>query len=118
MAKDIHKIIEKSKGKKGKVKKLKEEPSGTKAQKLSKLVREALEEEFGTDFSQVKVHSGGNITELAESLNASAFTTGTNIYFANESDINDELLARELTHVVQQGGGKVNVPKGKAITSE
>ncbi|HEX3868580.1 MAG TPA: DUF4157 domain-containing protein, partial [Gemmatimonadaceae bacterium] len=63
----------------------------------------------GRDLSHVRVHTDGNAHHLADSLHAQAFTTGSNIFFAQnqyrpESQDGQRLLAHELTHVVQQGG--------------
>ncbi len=68
-----------------------------------------MSESFGADFSNVRVHTGGESNELNRSLNARAFTTGNDVFFADneynpDSSGGQELLAHELTHVVQQGG--------------
>ena len=78
-----------------------------------------LQEEFGTDFSKVKVHTGGNAAEISKELGAVAFTCGRDLYLAKPSDANNlHLIAHELTHVVQQQGGKIKTAtKGKALTS-
>jgi len=66
---------------------------------------------FDNDFSNVKVHTDGNAVQMNQGLNARAFTHGSDIYFnkgeysPNTSD-GKRLLAHELTHVVQQGGGE------------
>jgi hypothetical protein len=73
-------------------------------------VRRQMEAGFGgRDFSQVRVHTGSEANRLAGTLDAHAFTTGNDIFFAlnryqPESAEGKELLAHELTHVVQQGG--------------
>ncbi len=58
----------------------------------------------------MKIHTGEVAAKSAQSINALAYTTGNNIVFnagqyAPESDSGKRLLAHELTHVVQQGGG-------------
>ena len=78
-------------------------------QSLPDETRGFFEDRFGHDFSNVKVHSGGESDMLNRSLNARAFTTGTDIFFKKgefspKSGAGKELLAHELTHVVQQGG--------------
>ena len=78
-------------------------------QGLADNVREPMEQAFGTDFSSVKVHTDGQSDVLNRSLNARAFTTGQDIFFKQGeyqpgSKQGQELLAHELTHVVQQGG--------------
>ncbi len=62
---------------------------------------------FGNDFSNVKVHTDNEAVQLSRELNAKAFTVGNDVYF-NEgqyqpySDSGKQLLAHELTHVIQQ----------------
>jgi hypothetical protein len=68
-----------------------------------------MESRFGTDFSDVKVHTGDYATQMSNELNAQAFTVGSDIYFnsgkyAPEASDGKRLLAHELTHVVQQSG--------------
>lgn len=65
---------------------------------------------FGQDFGGVRVHTGSRAAEMNKGLRARAFTHGSDIYFNNgeyrpESTAGQRLLAHELTHVVQQGGG-------------
>jgi hypothetical protein len=62
---------------------------------------------FGKDFSDVKIHHDTEAAEMNKELDAQAFTHGKDIYF-NEGKFDTEnasgknLLAHELTHVVQQ----------------
>ena len=66
--------------------------------------RENMEGAFGADFSDVRIHTGGEAAELTNAVQARAFTTGSDIYFnEGESPQNQELLAHELTHTIQQG---------------
>jgi hypothetical protein len=74
-------------------------------------VRSTMEPAFGADFGGVRVHTGGEAHSLNESLQARAFTTGPDIFFRRgeyqpESSGGQELLAHELTHVVQQGAAQ------------
>jgi hypothetical protein len=67
---------------------------------------------FNADFSGVRVHTNSQADTLNQSLNARAFTTGQDIYFKQGeynpgSSSGKELLAHELTHVVQQNGEKI-----------
>ena len=68
---------------------------------------------FRNDFSDVKIHTGGEAIQMNRDLNAKAFTTGKDIYF-NEgqyqpnSDSGKQLLAHELTHTIQQVGDAIN----------
>ncbi len=69
-----------------------------------------MESRFNTDFSGVKIHTDSNAVQMSRELNAQAFTVGSDIYFnsgkyAPESESGKHLLAHELTHTVQQGGG-------------
>ncbi|MEH1840424.1 MAG: DUF4157 domain-containing protein [Nostoc sp.] len=81
-------------------------------QPLSQTVREQMERGFGADFGGVRVHTGAQADMLARSIQARAFTTGEEVLFSKgeynpESREGMELLAHELTHVVQQNGDKV-----------
>ena len=117
----IKKITDKLKGKKAKTKAIKKQPEETKSVKLDQKIAKSIQESFGTDMSKVKVHSGGNAADICKELGAKAFTQGNNIYFAKPGDAkNAKLLAHELAHVVQQGGGK-RMPKeqkGKVLVSK
>jgi hypothetical protein len=66
-----------------------------------------MQPRFHADFSQVRVHASPQAGEAAESVNAQAFTVGNNIVFGDgrydvSSTPGRELLAHELTYVVQQ----------------
>jgi hypothetical protein len=85
-----------------------------------------MESRFGTDFSNVKIHTGSEAVQMSRELNAQAFAVGSDIYF-NEgkynpnSDSGKHLLAHELTHTVQQSGGiqqKVQKSEGYEESSE
>lgn len=74
--------------------------------------RSKMEGAFGADFGGVRVHSGSVSTELNDRIQAKAFTTGSDIYFRDavpdvSSSGGQELLAHELTHVVQQNGAGI-----------
>jgi len=72
---------------------------------LPEPVRERMEERFGQDFSEVRVHTDGASAELNQQLSARAFTTGRDIFLGPDASVaDDQLIAHELTHVVQQGG--------------
>lgn len=73
-------------------------------------VRSSFESAMGQDFSGVRVHTGTTATKLSNDLNARAFTVGRDIAFgAGEykpgTPVGDALIAHELAHVAQQGGG-------------
>ncbi|HMG47956.1 MAG TPA: DUF4157 domain-containing protein [Allosphingosinicella sp.] len=72
-------------------------------------VRRDMEQRMGRDFSQVRVHQGGDAEQSARDVGALAYTVGSDIVFGREQfapKTNDgrRLLAHELTHVVQQRG--------------
>jgi hypothetical protein len=73
-------------------------------------VRQDMEQRFHQDFSQVRVHTGQHAAQSADEVGAQAYTVGRNVVFgerqyAPASPAGRQLLAHELTHVVQQGGG-------------
>ena len=72
-------------------------------------VRSFMESRFGADFSGVRIHTGSESAQLNRSVQAQAFTHGSDIYLGEgktdvESAPGKQLLAHELTHVVQQTG--------------
>jgi Domain of unknown function (DUF4157)/Putative peptidoglycan binding domain len=82
-----------------------------------------MESRFGTDFSNVKIHTGDDAVQMSRELNAQAFTVGSDIYFNSgkynpSSDSGRHLLAHELTHTVQQGGGVTLQRKPDATDEE
>ncbi len=84
---------------------------------LSPDIREPLESAFQADFGAVNVHTDANAAQLARDVQATAFTHGNNIYFAQGaydpgSARGQHLLAHELTHVVQQQGGRGGAAAG------
>ncbi|HEX3035145.1 MAG TPA: DUF4157 domain-containing protein [Thermodesulfobacteriota bacterium] len=87
-----------------------------KGQPLRESSRSFFEPRFGYDFSHVRVHTGSESDSLSRSLNARAFTTGRDIFF-REGEYNPgssdsrELLAHELTHVVQQTGRNTSLQR-------
>lgn len=68
---------------------------------LDPATRAYFEPRFGHDFSRVRVHSDARAAESAQSLNALAYTAGTDVVFAS-GEVSPQLLAHELAHVVQQ----------------
>lgn len=76
---------------------------------LPENARSSWEFILGADFSKVRIHTGVAASEMSKGLGAQAFTHGSDIYF-NEgrydpaSNSGKQLLAHELTHVVQQDG--------------
>jgi len=81
-------------------------------QELDGGVQTGLGESMGQDFSGVRVHTSREADDLNHQLGARAFTTGQDIFFREgeydpSSAGGKELLAHELTHVVQQNSGAV-----------
>ena len=77
-------------------------------QALPPTLKEFYERRFGRDFSQVRIHTDGPSADLAKKVNAKAFAVGPNVVFGKgyyQPGTRDgrELMAHELTHVVQQG---------------
>ncbi len=75
-------------------------------------VRRQMESSLGANFSGVRIHTDKQADSLNHALSARAFTTGQDIFFREGayqpgSSIGRELIAHELTHVVQQDGDKV-----------
>lgn len=73
-------------------------------------LRARMEQRMGADFSAVRVHTNAAAAQMNNELNARAFTHGSDIYFGEgkydpASPSGQRLLAHELVHVVQQGGG-------------
>ncbi len=73
-------------------------------------VRTFFESRFGRDFGDVRVHADARADASARAVSAKAYTVGRDVVFrqaafAPGTDDGRRLLAHELTHVVQQGGG-------------
>lgn len=80
-------------------------------QPLSESVRAFFEPRFGHGFSQVRVHTDSQAADTVQKVNARAFTIGRDIMFgagqySSETSVGKQLLAHELTHIVQQRAGK------------
>lgn len=74
---------------------------------LDAATRTFFEQRFGRNFSRVRVHQGGEAADLSRSINARAFTLGSNVVFGSgeyrpQTQEGKRLLGHELTHVVQQ----------------
>ncbi|MEH1954605.1 eCIS core domain-containing protein [Nostoc sp.] len=92
-----------------------------KGQPLSDKLREPMEQAFGKDFSGVRVHADAQSDQINRSIQARAFTTGQDIFFrqgeyASGSKQGQELLAHELTHVVQQNGSAIKAKTEEGVT--
>lgn len=76
-------------------------------------VRADMETRLGHDFGDVRVHTDGSAHDSAASVNAKAYTVGSNVVFQRDQYDPDShtgrvTLAHELTHVVQQRSGPVD----------
>ncbi|MBE8990496.1 DUF4157 domain-containing protein, partial [Nostoc sp. LEGE 12450] len=85
-------------------------PSG--GQNLPEPVLAKMQTAFNADLSDVKIHTDGQ----AEKLGSQAFASGNDLHFAQgkydpESQSGQALIGHELSHVVQQRQGRVNIPK-------
>ncbi len=66
-----------------------------------------------SDLSGVRVHTSPAADQLSRQLSATAFTTGQDIFFRQgayepQSGAGQELIAHEVTHVLQQSSGQVS----------
>ena len=84
--------------------------------RLEPRIQTQMESAMGADFSRVKVHTDSQADQLSQSIQAKAFTTGNDVFFKQgaynpDSRGGQELLAHELTHVVQQGAAARTVQR-------
>jgi hypothetical protein len=84
----------------------------SRGQALADNIRNPMENAFGADFGGVRIHTDNTADQLNQSIQAKAFTTEQDVFFrqgayAPQSKGGQELLAHELTHVVQQNGRSV-----------
>ena len=87
-------------------------------QSLDAGLQQSMGQAMGADFSQVRVHTDVQADRLNQSLQAKAFTTGQDVFFRQGAYQpgnrgGQELIAHELTHVVQQNSEAV---EGKVQT--
>jgi hypothetical protein len=79
---------------------------------LDGALRGEMESRLGADFSDVRVHTDARASASAQSVQAKAYTVGSDVVFQSDqwspnSDEGKQTLAHELTHVVQQRSGPV-----------
>jgi hypothetical protein len=82
---------------------------------LDTATRAFFEPRFKYDFSAVRVHTDAHATGSARQINSLAYAVGTNVVFrsdtfAPDTPVGKELLAHELSHVVQQRHAAANGP--------
>lgn len=87
---------------------------------LDQSTRVSMERFFGRDFSNVQVHSGSAAARSAADVGANAYTVGHNIVFgpgqyAPQTSAGRQLLAHELSHVVQQTGTGANTSTDRTL---
>jgi hypothetical protein len=73
-----------------------------------------MEPRFDHDFSHVRVHTDSKAGNSAQQINALAYTVGSNVVFASarfepNTQAGQQLLAHELTHVLQQNGHGIEI---------
>lgn len=83
---------------------------------LDSRIREGVGKSYGSDFSEVRIHTDAKAHSLTTQFNARAFTVGKDIVLASNqyrpgTIAGDALIAHELAHVSQQTAGS-----GKAVT--
>jgi len=79
-------------------------------QPLEPEIRLEMEAAFNQDFGDVHIHADAAADKLAKELGANAFTSRKDIFFRESTyqpglEVGKDLLAHELTHVVQQESG-------------
>jgi len=75
---------------------------------------------LGADLSAVRVHTDTQAARSTDAVQAKAYTVGSSIAFADgqyapQSDSGKGLLAHELVHVVQWGGGASHDPASTGV---
>lgn len=103
---------------------VKELMNGGGGRALDEPTRSFMESRLGADFGDVRVHTGAKATEAARSVQAHAYTVGSDLVFQDgqfnpSSTDGRKMLAHELTHVVQQRSGPVDgtpAPGGISIS--
>ncbi len=83
------------------------ETSQSQGQTLSSETRNKMEPLFGHNLSSIRIYADPGAASAARSIDARAYTVGSDIYFndgqyAPETPQGDQLLAHEIAHTVQQ----------------
>jgi Domain of unknown function (DUF4157) len=86
------------------------------AQRMPEAIQRKMESLFKTNFSDVRIHVGPD----AGSIGASAFTQGSDVFFAPgqynpTTPSGQRLLGEQLAHVVQQRSGRARNPFGSGM---
>lgn len=91
-------------------------------QPLDSGVQEKMAGTMGQEFDDVRVHHSPEADQLNQQLGAKAFTTGQDVFFREgayepHTSSGQELIAHELTHVVQQRTGQVGDSGGMTVNA-
>ncbi len=84
-------------------------PARAAGSRVPESARAVIEPAFGHSFENIRIHHDDEAASSAESLGASAYTVGSDVFFARDawdpsSPEGVHRLAHELAHTVQQGG--------------
>jgi Domain of unknown function (DUF4157) len=95
----------------------------TSGEPLDPETRTFMESRFGHDFSQVRVHTDAKAVESAQAVHSVAYTVGQDIVFeagqyAPKTNSGRQLLAHELTHVIQQSTVNIQQLQKQEISPE
>ena len=93
----------------------------SRGQRLPADIASRLSAALGTDISGAIIHTDSAAAGAAAAINAHAFATGNDVFFAAGayqpgSRAGDELLAHELTHVVQDAEGRIPSAPGGGMS--
>jgi hypothetical protein len=85
--------------------------------------RSFMEDRFGYDFSEVKIHTGSVAEKSAGSINALAYTHKNHIAFKSgqynpQEESGKRLLAHELTHVLQQNTAPQYIQRERELDTD
>jgi hypothetical protein len=88
-------------------------------QPLPDPIRSFFEPRFGADFGKVRIYRDKRAANIAQSIDARAFTLGLDMIFgvgqySPGTNSGRKLLAHELIHVIQQNGGQSQTETGSA----
>jgi|GEM_PF-4577867 len=93
----------------------------SRGQRLPKDIAARLSAVLGVDISDAVIHTDSAAAQAASAVNAHAFATGQDIFFAQGkyqpgTRAGDELLAHELAHVIQAAEGRIPTASGTGLT--
>ncbi|MGR4882468.1 DUF4157 domain-containing protein [Streptomyces sp. LARHCF249] len=80
---------------------------GSSGGSLPQTIQAKYQGHYGVDLSSVRVHTGPTAKAAADSVGASAFTSGRDIVFGSASPTDEHVVNHELKHVEQQAAGPV-----------